>query len=232
MRVPVLEVFEVMQGLFAVEDPNVLRLGRRQAADSPAQVHKMGLDGRVERMHPDLAGKVVRLPGVAGAAGGDDVGPVVGAPARERNEVIAGEGFARLELDLQPAAVLTAIAIARKEEGVRYLTAKAARDVDEAREPDHGWTRERQFLGADYAVGISFDDLRFSIDHQPQCAAKRNHRQRLKRSIQCQTTNDQALLLGKPTQIYNSYPTTTRPMHYLCDDRVRGSVTLSSFNCN
>src|SRR5256885_11383866 len=48
-RVTVLEIFEVVEGLFAVENPDVLGLGRSQAADSPAQMHEMGLDRCVER---------------------------------------------------------------------------------------------------------------------------------------------------------------------------------------
>src|SRR5712671_3178833 len=101
MRVPVLEVLEVMQRLLTIEDPDVLRLGRRQAPDGPAQVHEVRLDGSVQRVHPDLARQVVRLTRVAGAAGGDDVGPVVRAAAGEGNEVVASERLARLELDLK-----------------------------------------------------------------------------------------------------------------------------------
>ena len=43
--------------------------------------YEVRLDRRVERVHPDLARQVVRLPCVAGAAGSDDVRPVVGATA-------------------------------------------------------------------------------------------------------------------------------------------------------
>src|SRR4029079_5267216 len=80
-RMPVFQILEMMEGLLSVEDPDVLGLGRRKAADSPAQMNEVGFDGRVQRMHPDLAREVVRLARVAGAAGGDDVGPVVGAAA-------------------------------------------------------------------------------------------------------------------------------------------------------
>src|ERR1700719_3233842 len=87
MRMAILKIFQVVQRLFAVEDPNVLRLGRRQTPDGPTQVHEVRLDRCVQRMHSDLARQVVRLPGVAGTAGGDDVRPVVRAPAGEWNEV-------------------------------------------------------------------------------------------------------------------------------------------------
>jgi len=79
--------------------------------------------------------------------------------------------------------------------------------VNEAHEADNHRTRKRQLLGTNDAIGIRLDDLRLSINHQPQGAAQRNHGQRLERSIQCQTTNDQALLLGKPTKIDNCYTT-------------------------
>ena len=88
-RVPVLEVLEVVECLFPVEQPDVLGLGCCKSADGPAQMNEVRLDGRVHRVHPDLARKVVRLPGVAGAAGGHDVGPVVGAAAGEGDEVVA-----------------------------------------------------------------------------------------------------------------------------------------------
>ena len=110
--IPVLEILEVMQRLLTVEDPDVLRLGWRQPPNGPAQMHEVRLDRRVHRMHPDLAWQVVRFPGVAGAAGGDDVGPVVRASARERNEMVAGKRFARFELDLKASAVLAAVTVA------------------------------------------------------------------------------------------------------------------------
>lgn len=80
-RVPVLEIFEMVQGLFAVEDPDVLGLGWSQATHSPAKVDEVRLDRSVQRVHPDLIRQVVRLASVAWAASGDDVRPVVGAAA-------------------------------------------------------------------------------------------------------------------------------------------------------
>src|SRR5450756_2305863 len=119
-----------MQRLLTIEDSDVLRLGRRQSPDGPAQMHEVRLHRRVYRMHPDLARQAVRFPGVAGAARGDDVGPVVRAPAGERNQVVAGKRLARLELDLKASAVLAAVAVTREQEGVRHLPAKAAWDMD------------------------------------------------------------------------------------------------------
>jgi hypothetical protein len=203
MRVPLLQIFQMVERLFPVKELDVLRLGRGQSAYGPAEVHEMRLDRSVHRVHPDLARQIVRLFRVARAARGDDVGPVVRSATGKRNQVIARQRFTRLELDLEAATVLTAIAIARKEEGVRHLAAESARDVNEAHEADDDGTRKRQSLGPNDAIGVSLDDFRLSINNQPQGAAKRNHRQGLKRSIQCQTTNDQALLPEKLTKIYN-----------------------------
>src|SRR5437870_10177501 len=141
--VPVtLEVFEVVQRLLTVENPDVLRLGRRQTTDRPAQMHEVRLDRCMQRVHSDFARQVVRLPGVARAARGYDVRPVVRPAAGERDEMVAREGFARLELDLKASAVLTAVASAREEEGVRYLSAEAAWDVDEPHQSNHCRTRQ------------------------------------------------------------------------------------------
>jgi hypothetical protein len=85
--------------------------------------------------------------------------------------MIACQRFARLELDLQPTAVLAAVPIARKQEGVRDLTAEATWDVNKAHQPDHCRARQRQLLGTDYTIRIRLDDLRLSINHQPQGAA-------------------------------------------------------------
>jgi hypothetical protein len=207
MRVALLQIFEMVERLFPIKEPDVLGLGRGESSYRPTQVNEMRLDRRVHRVHPDLAGQIVRLPRIARTARRHDVGPVVRAAARERDQVIARQGFTRLELDLKAAAVLAAVAIARKEKGVRHLAAETTGDVNEAREANDHWTRKRQSLGPNDAIGVSLDDLGLSINHQPQGAAQRNHRQRFKRSIQCQTTNDQALLLGKPTKIYNWYTT-------------------------
>jgi hypothetical protein len=116
--------------------------------------------------------------------------------------MVARQRFARLELDLKTAAVLAAVAVAREQERVRHLASETTGHVNEARETDHRWTRERQPLGTNDTIEISFYDFSLSVDDQPQCTAQWDHRQWLERSIQCQTTNDQALLLGKPTKIY------------------------------
>jgi len=77
--VPVLEIFQVMQRLLTIEDPDVLRLRRSKTAHRPAQVNEVRFDWSLQRVHPDLVRQVVRLASIARAASGDDVGPVVGA---------------------------------------------------------------------------------------------------------------------------------------------------------
>src|SRR5947209_6699473 len=139
--------------------------------------------------------------------------------------MIAGQRLARLELDLETATVLAAIPIAREEEGVRNLAAETTRDVNEARQANDRWTRQRQLLRANDTIRISFDNFCFAIDDESQGATQWYHRQRLERSIQCQTTNDQALLLGKPTQIYNWYYTNRLRLALYTDDSQTASVT-------
>src|SRR5262245_39772325 len=100
-------------------------------------------------MHPDLLREPIPLACVAGAARRDDVRPVVGPAARQRDEVVAGERLTRLELHHVAAAVLAAVAVSREQEGVRHLPPEAPRHVDELGESDDGGTWERESLGAD-----------------------------------------------------------------------------------
>ena len=97
--------------------------------------------------------------------------------------MVACERFARLELHLGAAAVLTAVPIAREEECVGDLAAESARDVDEARKTDYSRTRERQALGSYEAIRIGLDDLRLSIDDESECPAHGNHGKGLKRRV-------------------------------------------------
>src|SRR5262249_16407245 len=98
------------------------------------------------------------------------------------------ECLARLELRHVAAAVLTGVAVAREEEGVRDLPAKATRHVDELREPNYGWPRHGQSLGPHDAVGIRLDDFGLAVNHESERAPHGHHRQRLVRCVQCQAT--------------------------------------------
>src|SRR4029077_19870040 len=92
------------------------------------------------------------------------------------------------------AAVLTAIAIAREQEGVRHLTPEPPRHVSELREADDCGSWHRQALGADLLVLIRFDNFRLAIDHEAKGSSHRDHGERLARRIQSQTANDHANL--------------------------------------
>ena len=84
-----LQILEMVQCLFAVEQSDVSRLRRRQSSDCPAQVNEMRLDGRVERMHSDFTRKAVRFARIARAARSHNVRPLVRSTARQRHEMIS-----------------------------------------------------------------------------------------------------------------------------------------------
>ena len=86
-----LQILEMVQRLLSVEHSDVASLSRSQPANRPAQMHEVRLHRRMHRMHADLVGQTVRLPRVARAARGHDVGPFVRSAARQRDQMIAGE---------------------------------------------------------------------------------------------------------------------------------------------
>src|SRR5438105_2906806 len=183
-----------MEDLLAVEEADVARLRRREATDGPAQMNEVRLDRVGHRMHADLRREVIALARVAGRAGRHDVGPVVGATSGQRDQVVAGQRLAWLEIRLHPAAVLTAIVVAREEERVRDLATEAARDVDELHQPDDRWARQSQPFRSNDALTIRLHDFRLPVDDEAERAAHRNHGQRLERRVQSQATDDQTNL--------------------------------------
>ena len=86
-----LEILQIVESLFTVEHPDVLRLSRCELANGPREVHEVRLHRRMHRMHPDLTRQAVRFARVARAARGYDVGLLVGAAARQWNQMIACE---------------------------------------------------------------------------------------------------------------------------------------------
>ncbi len=66
---------QLMQGVGAVEHPDILRLNRREAAHCPAQVNEVRLRGLTQREHATLAWEAVAFSRVAGRAGSDDIPP-------------------------------------------------------------------------------------------------------------------------------------------------------------
>src|SRR6266487_4862681 len=83
------EILEMVQCLFAVEQPDVPRLRRRQSTNCPAQMNEVRLDGRIDRMHTDFTRETVRLPGVTRAARSHNIRPLVRSTTRQRHEMIA-----------------------------------------------------------------------------------------------------------------------------------------------
>src|SRR4051794_22380426 len=134
----VLEQLDLVQHLVAIERANVAGLRRGQATDGPAEMHEMRLGWMRQRMHSDLFRQAIALSGITRAASGDDVVPVVRAAARQRDQVIARERLAELELRRVAAAVLTTITVAREEEGVGDLAPEPTRHVNELREANDG----------------------------------------------------------------------------------------------
>src|SRR5687768_9724629 len=165
-----------MQNAGSVEETNVPRLNRRQAANRPAQVHEVWLDRVREWMHPDLCGQSIPLSRVARAAGRHDVGPDIRAASREWNEVVARERLTRPEFRDRPPAELAAIAVAGEQERVGDLAAEAARDVDELRQADDRRARQGEPFGTHRTACVGFDDFGLAIDDKSQCTLQRHHR--------------------------------------------------------
>jgi hypothetical protein len=202
LRQPRLERLELMEHLIAVERPDVSRLDRRESANGPAEVNKVRLDGVREGMHPDFFGQTIPLASVARAAGGDDVRPIVRTAARQRNEVVPGERLSRLELGHVSTAVLTTVLIAREQERVGDVTAEPARHMDKPRQTDDGRSGDGEPLRPHEAIVIGFDDLGLAVNHEPQGALHRNHRQWLEGSIQRQAPQNHVLKLRLFPKLY------------------------------
>jgi hypothetical protein len=144
---------------------------------------EVGLAGSAQWVHAALLRKVISLSGIAGAAGGHDVAPLVVAASRKRNQVIAGETLAVTQVRLTPMAILAAVAISSEEECIGDLTAEAAGDMHELDQSYYRWFRERQTFTSNDVAPIGFDDLGFALDYQPKGAPDRHHGQRLKGGV-------------------------------------------------
>src|SRR5581483_2944007 len=166
MRVAMLELFQVVQRLGTIEELDVLRLRRRKPTYGPAQMDEVRLDRQGNRMHPDLLRQAVGLPSIARPTRRNDVRPIVRPTARERDEMVARQRLARLELRRGAAAVLAAVAIAREEEGVRHLATETAGHMNELHEPNDDRPWQRHALRAHDALHVRLDDLGLAVDHE------------------------------------------------------------------
>src|SRR5690606_32533813 len=99
----------------------------------PAQVYKVRLGRFHQRLHPDFMREPAGLARVAATAGGHHVRPRVESAARQRNDMIARERLAWLEVGSLAPAILALVVIAREQEGIRDLSTEASRHVDELR---------------------------------------------------------------------------------------------------
>lgn len=77
VRMAVLEILEVMQRLFTIEQLDVTRLSRSETTNGPAEMNEVRFHWGVHGVHSDLARQTVRLARVARTARRDDVRPVV-----------------------------------------------------------------------------------------------------------------------------------------------------------
>ena len=117
-------------------------------------------------MHAAFLREVVPFAGIAGAAGGHHVAPVVVSAAGEWDQVIPGQALPMPQIRLTTMTVLAAVTISSKEECVGDLTTEAAGDVDELDESnDCRFGKHQSFASDDVAV-IRFDDLGFALYDQ------------------------------------------------------------------
>src|SRR4051812_8191524 len=136
-----------------------------------------------QRVHTALLRQMISLAGIAGAARGHHVGPVVVASPRERDQVIPSQALPVPQLQLASVAILAAVEVAGEQEGVGDLAAKAAGNVNEFDESYDCWFRQCQAFASDVIATVRFDDFGFALDHKTKSAPDRYHRQRFEGGV-------------------------------------------------
>ena len=116
----------------------------------------------------------------------DHVRPIVGAPAREREEMVPCEKLTVPQFGGWTPAELATIPISGEQERVGDLSPEVARNVDESHEPDDDGPRDGQALAPDRTAPVRLHDLGLAIDHETERAPDRDQRQRLERRIERQ----------------------------------------------
>ena len=175
------------QSLIAIEQFDVLGLSGREPAYCPREMNEVRFVGGDQGMHSAFLRQQIALPGVAGAARGDHVGPFVVSAPRERYQMVASQALAMAQIPLPPVTVLAPVAITSKEECVGYLATKAAGHMNELHEADDGRFRKRQSFASDHIARIRFDDLGFPFNYETKGSPERHHCQRLEGGVQRQT---------------------------------------------
>ena len=97
--------------------------------------------------------------------------------------MVTRQTLALPQLLLRAAAELAAVVIASEQERVGDLATEAARDVDEANQPDDSRAWYRHSLGMNRRA-LRLDHLCLAINDQPQRPAHGHHGEWLKRGIQ------------------------------------------------
>src|SRR5262245_42220323 len=103
--------------------------------------------------------------------------------------MIAGEALAGTQFELTAVAILAAVVVAGEEEGVGYLAAETAGDVDELDQPDDRRFGKDEVRTPHHVHPLRFDDLRLALDHQSEGAPYGHHRQGLERRVKRQATH-------------------------------------------
>ena len=81
------------------------------------------------------------------------------------------------------AAVLAAIVVAGKQEGICNLPAKAPRDMHEAHEPNDGGRRKVIPFGPEAVLGVHLQDFGLAVEDEADRSTSRNEGQRFVRCI-------------------------------------------------
>ena len=97
--------------------------------------------------------------------------------------MVARQALALPQLLLRAAAELAAVVVASEQERVGDLAAEAARDVNEADQPDDRRAWYRHSLRVDWRA-FGLDNLGLAVDNQPQRPAHRHHGEWFERGIQ------------------------------------------------
>lgn len=181
-----------MQGVLAIEHPNVLGLHRRQPAHCPGQQNKVRFGGLIAWKHPALPWEAVAFSGITTRTRRDYVVPSVGSPSGEGNEVITRETLTKLELARTPSTILTPVSVSCEQERVRNLPTEFPRHMDEPDKPDYRGSRKRDGRASHQPPSVSFDYLGLSVENQPEGPPHRDERQGFERRVKSQTAQGKA----------------------------------------
>src|ERR1051326_3797996 len=102
------------------------------------------------------------------------------------------DALARAELRLGPVAVLAPVVVPCEEEGVGDLAPELAGDVDELDEPDDRGFGKDHPRPSYLRPRVRLDDLRLSVDHQPEGPLDGHHGQGFEGRVERQAAHRKA----------------------------------------